>query len=208
MFCTSCGKQIDKDDLFCINCGEKNIELQEEYTEEKETIEVEEINNVDEEKATSKLQGKFEEQVSKAQNGIGKVKTKTEFIREKSKLTSIINDAQVKKAKVLAELGLLAYEKIRLGEINDEDLNTISKSILGFDYIIYDNSKKIEELDMISQNITCTCGTVVSEGGKFCTECGKKVEIEVKDKEYTTCGHCEAKIEKNSNFCPCCGNRM
>lgn len=196
MFCKSCGKQIDKDDLFCIHCGEKNIDLQ----EEKETIKVEE--------ATSKFQGKFGEQILKAQNGICKLKTKTEFIREKSKLFSIINDAQVKKGKVLVELGLIAYEKIRLGQINDEELKTISKSILGFDYIIYDNSKKIEELDTTWKNITCSCGTLVVEGGKFCTECGKKVGIQVEDKEYITCIYCEAKIEEDSNFCPCCGNKM
>lgn len=214
MFCTSCGKKIDKDDLFCINCGEKNIELQEEYTKEKETTEledvnkVEDVNNINEEKTTYNFQEKIEEQVSKAQNGLGKVKTKTELMRDKSKLSNIINEAQVKKTNVLAELGLLTYEKIRLGEINDEELNVICKSILGFDYIIYNNSKKMEELDSTSQNIVCSCGTVISEGGKFCTECGKRVEVPVEDIVYITCKHCETKIEEDSNFCPCCGNRM
>lgn len=181
MVCTSCGKQIDKDDLFCIHCGEKII------------------NNSQEE---------FESKTSKEQNDFKKVKTKTEVIRDKSKLLSTIKDAQNNKARVLAELGLLTYEKIRLGEINNDELNNICKSILEFDSIIYKNSIKIEDLEKLNEKRVCDCGTNINDNAKFCIECGKKVEIPVDTKVFNTCIHCEARVEEDSKFCPCCGNIM
>lgn len=202
MFCTNCGKQIDKDDLFCIYCGEEMVAKEE--TEEKK---VESVQVNQQEKITTTIQEKFDTQVTKAQSELGKVKNKAEAMREKSRLSNTINDAQAKKAKLLAELGLLAYEKIRTGQINDLELTDASKSILGFDYIIYDNSVKIEELEQSLKSISCGCGATVSEESKFCTGCGKKVEIPVDTRVFTNCEICEARIEDNTNFCPCCGNK-
>ena len=172
MFCTSCGKQVDKDDLFCIYCGQVVS-----ADEQAQDINVENRPIVKEEKITTKFQEQFGNQVSRAQNELGKVKNKAEVMKEKVKLNNIINDVQGKNAKAFAELGLLTYEKIRTGQIGDYELIEASKSIIGFDYIIYDNSVKIEELEKSIRNITCDCGSVVNEESKFCTGCGKRVEI-------------------------------
>lgn len=213
MFCTSCGKQVDKDDLFCIYCGqvvsaeEPAQDINVENRQVIQNVNVESRPIVKEEKITTKFQEQFGNQVSRAQNELGKVKNKAEVMKEKVKLNNIINDVQGKKAKAFAELGLLTYEKIRTGQIGDYELIEASKSIIGFDYIIYDNSVKIEELEKSIRNITCDCGSVVNEESKFCTGCGKRVEIPVDTRVFTNCNKCEARIEANSRFCPCCGNR-
>ena len=89
MFCTCCGKQVDKDDLFCIYCGQVVS-----ADEQAQDINVENRPIVKEEKITTKFQEQFGNQVSRAQNELGKVKNKAEVMKEKAKLNNIINDVQ------------------------------------------------------------------------------------------------------------------
>lgn len=47
-----------------------------------------------------------------------------------------------------------------------------------------------------------TCGAMVDEGSKFCSECGKPMKVEIE------CPNCKAKIEEDSKFCPECGQKL
>lgn len=207
MFCKNCQKQINKDDLFCIYCGSENKNNEDTtHINNTQKIHMNTIQNTSV-STMNNIQEKVGVTVSKAQSGLEKFKNKAEIMKEKSRLSGIIQDSQAKKAKVLADLGLAVYEKIRYGEIKDSSLDEICSSILGFDYIIYESSTKIEELDKLNKGIACECGTELNGETKFCTGCGKKVEIPVDNRVFTTCKHCEAEIESGVNFCVCCGNR-
>lgn len=46
------------------------------------------------------------------------------------------------------------------------------------------------------------CGTVVSDTAKFCTECGTKIERELK------CANCGAVLAENAKFCMECGTKV
>lgn len=154
----------------------------------------------------------FEETIgsglSKIQDGLDKGKNKVGLMKEISRLNKIIEDANVKKTEVLIELGISAYKKIREELIVDSELVEKSQSIMGFDYIIYNNKRKIENLKIENEGFKCSCGNTLNYQDKFCGGCGKKVEIKSEDIECITCINCEAEIVSGSTFCPCCGLKI
>ena len=55
-----------------------------------------------------------------------------------------------------------------------------------------------------SQGKTCPkCGTVLSDGMKFCPNCGEKVQVQT----AVFCTECGTQIDKDARFCPNCGTR-
>lgn len=118
-----------------------------------------------------------------------------------------------KKSMALLEVGQVAYQKIRNGEITDPELIELTVKLVGFDYHIYQANKKVEELNSRSGNsnsIICTsCQTPNSMDAKFCGGCGAKVEIVEKVELIgeETCAKCEEAIPVDANFCPCCGTK-
>lgn len=48
------------------------------------------------------------------------------------------------------------------------------------------------------------CGKKLSEGSKYCDQCGERVELE----EYVYCTYCGEKISKNTTICPHCSKRV
>lgn len=151
------------------------------------------------------LQNRLGNGISSIQNNFEKGKEKVEVVKEKSKLSKIIEDAQDKKSQLLCEIGLVMYQKIREGIIVEQDLDDICESIKGFDYIIYDSKNKISMLETMQSENKCSCGNEIEDTDKFCRGCGKKVEVLVYKTELCRCNNCEADIEYGSKFCPCCG---
>ena len=50
------------------------------------------------------------------------------------------------------------------------------------------------------------CGHLVSDGEKFCANCGEKIESKSESNQNTKyCSHCGESIEKDSQYCPNCG---
>lgn len=146
--------------------------------------------------------------LSKIQDGLDKSKNKVGSMKEISKLNKTIEDISAKKAEVLLEVGMNVYKKVREGIIKDEEIIEKCKNIVGFDYIIYDNKIKIEELKKVNEGFTCSCGKTLTYEDKFCGGCGNKVEIPVENIEYVTCNNCEMNINSDLNFCPCCGIKI
>lgn len=143
--------------------------------------------------------------LSKLQNGIDKSKNKVDVMKEVSKMNKMIEDISAKKADVLLDIGLMCYQKIREGNLYDNEINEKCKSIIGFDYLIYENKRKIEEIKSLDKELLCECGNSITHEDKFCGECGKRVEISIEEYKYVTCNNCEMDIVEQSKFCPCCG---
>lgn len=129
-------------------------------------------------------------------------------IKEIYKLNKIIEDISAKKAEALLDLGINIYQKVREGIIKDEEIIEKCNSILGFDYLIYNNKRKIEEIKSADEGFTCSCGKALTSEDRFCGGCGKKVEIPVENIESDTCDNCDMNINSNLNFCPCCGVKI
>lgn len=50
------------------------------------------------------------------------------------------------------------------------------------------------------------CDHLVSDGEKFCANCGEKIESKSESNQNTKyCSHCGESIEKDSQYCPNCG---
>ena len=151
------------------------------------------------------LQNRLGNGINSIQNNFEKGKEKVEVVKEKSRLSKIIEDAQDKKVQLLAEIGLVMYQKIREGSIVEHELDDIYESIKGFDYIIYDSKKKITNLENMQIQNKCSCGSEIEGTNKFCRGCGKKVEVYIEKLDLCKCNNCESDIEYGSKFCPCCG---
>lgn len=155
-----------------------------------------------------KMQEKIEGEVSKIKDKIEKSKNKVDLVKEKNSINKIINENQELKSRLFLDMGILTYDKIRKNEIVDTDFDEISNEIVKIDKIIYENMKIIEALNKSMEESICECGKTISKGAKFCAECGKKVEIELEEKEYITCEICNMNIDIDSIYCICCGNKI
>lgn len=125
---------------------------------------------------------------------------------EKIKIKKSINDYEDLKAQGLLKLGIITYDKIRKGEIIDEEFNSLCNEIKGFDIEIYTRHMQLRSFENKSNKIVCQCGYVAFKNEKFCPQCGKSL-IEEK-KSYIICKYCNQETEKDSNFCSCCGSKI
>ncbi len=131
----------------------------------------------------------------------------------KHKLDNEINDiyteienAQMRKANLLLDMGIMTYEKIRKSIIIDDSFDNICDEILEIDKLIYNNNLKIKSLEESSKELVCECGNVLNLENNFCPSCGKKIEVE---EEYLIeCTRCNALNEDDSIYCGCCGAKL
>lgn len=142
------------------------------------------------------------------QNKISDTKTKMEDKKIISNCNRIIEEAQRKRNETLLEIGKIAYKKFKVNEIEDEEMIKKYKAMVGFDYIIYENKKLIQEINKRNQGYICSCGTEISKDSKFCIGCGNKVEIPQEKIQYIQCSSCETNIPSEAKFCPCCGHEI
>ena len=56
-----------------------------------------------------------------------------------------IENAQIKKANLLLDMGIMTYEKIRNEIIIDDSFDNISNEILEIDKLIYNNNLRIKK---------------------------------------------------------------
>ncbi|MGL5328847.1 MAG: double zinc ribbon domain-containing protein [Peptostreptococcaceae bacterium] len=117
-----------------------------------------------------------------------------------------IKSLEKKKIKLLTEMGIMAYQKIRLEVIVDKDFEEISKEIIEIDKLIYDENLELDKINDLNLKKQCICGNEVSHLDKFCSTCGENVENEIK--EVIICETCNSKIDIDSSFCVCCGNKV
>ena len=117
-----------------------------------------------------------------------------------------IENAQIKKANLLLDMGIMTYEKIRNEIIIDDSFDNICNEILEIDKLIYNNNLRIKKLEEKSKDLVCECGSVLNSENKFCGSCGKKVEIE--ENYLIECIRCNSLNEEDSVYCACCGIKL
>lgn len=117
-----------------------------------------------------------------------------------------IENAQIKKANLLLDMGIITYEKIRNKTIIDDSFDNLCSEILEIDKIIYNNNLKIQSLEEKSKDIVCECGRILNSDNNFCGSCGKKIEVE---EEYLIeCITCNSLNEEDAVYCGCCGRKL
>ncbi len=115
----------------------------------------------------------FDDMVSKAKEAIDVASKKTGEVVNTQKQKFDIASLESKRAKDFAVLGEIYYNKIKDGEIDDQNISELVLSI----------KEKSDKID------------------------GLKAEINsVKNKRI--CPKCGAAIEKNSNYCNACGEKL
>lgn len=125
---------------------------------------------------------------------------------EKNDIYIDIENAQIKKANLLLNMGIITYEKIRNNIIVDDSFDSICDEILEIDKLIYNNNLKMQTLEESSKEIVCDCGSVLNSESNFCATCGKKVEIE--EKSFIECTRCGSLNEEDYIYCACCGTKL
>ncbi len=156
----------------------------------------------------SNIQDKIGRGLFKIQESIDKGKSKVDVMKETALINKSIEELCEKKLYMLIKLGMTAHKKISEGSLCDEDMKATYKSIVGFDYMICENRKKIEEIIKENQGFECDCGNILNENIKFCNKCGKKVEKKKEDENHKNCINCDMNIPEESIFCPCCGIKL
>ena len=134
--------------------------------------------------------------------------TRQEIMKEIDRLNKSVEDANLRKEEALLNLGILVYQKVREGLLDNEEINEKCESIIGFDHVIYDSKVKIDKFNKQLQGIKCSCGAILTPEDRFCGKCGQKVEIPVDNTEYIECKRCLSNIDKTSTYCPCCGIKL
>ncbi|MCY9692061.1 zinc ribbon domain-containing protein [Paenibacillus alginolyticus] len=159
----------------------------------------------------SDIQTKLGDGLSMLKGGIQQGKQKLQQVQEISELRKKVKDANLKKTKILLDMGQQAFQLVREGSLQDEKIKKLSEAIVQLDKTIYQANLKIQEISEISvDSKTCECGTQIHASDKFCGSCGKKVTVPevVVNAEQTTCPACQEQISVTSKFCNCCGTRM
>lgn len=170
---------------------------------------------------------------SEFDKGLVSVSVNSSTLLETTKLNGIITSLKEKRGILITELGDLAYEEM-LGnfEIIKDSKQNIFAEIVEIDNKINEkienikklNDEKNEVISIISKDNSesqkhqnfqgeniCECGSKIKENAKFCTICGKPVQIKLKQEELNeeevvcTCG---AKLKENAKFCSVCGTKV
>jgi predicted phage gp36 major capsid-like protein len=158
---------------------------------------------------------KLKEQVSA---GITTVTTKSRVVVETTRLRRQMRRLAQEKKEALAQLGTRAYQELRQrGHWEQEGMQEAVNRIQELDRSTEALEKEItrlEALDAVTpwpaaggeQPIaTCTCGTPLSEGSKFCGTCGVNVQEIVAKAAAARCPRCGAGISATAQFCRSCG---
>lgn len=153
---------------------------------------------------------KVQKGLSNVQKGIEEGKNKIQTSQELLGLKEEVAQVEEKRSSFIFDLGELTYKKIRDGEIEGEDLNSIGIEVSSLDKEIFNLLKIIEEKTRKQENLVCECGAGLTVNDKFCKECGSKVEalISSDDKDMIICQHCESKNITSNNYCNCCGIKI
>lgn len=135
---------------------------------------------------------------------INKNKLSLENLKEKNKLNIEIEKAQKEKTKIFVNAGVKLYEMVRKEEVTQENFVNLFDGMIELDKIIYESNLKLEKIQS-KNNIKCECGNTLNDNGKFCSQCGKKIEDEA---EHEICEICSSDIIEGAKFCMCCGNKV
>ena len=124
---------------------------------------------------------KFKKTIDK---GVATVSVKSNSMLETNKIKVHMNSLTEKMEKKKFELGELVYNIYLDNEPDEEGIRDICEEIKELNEQILERQKEIENIKKEEEEILgagdkkvqCTCGNMVPEGFRFCTECGQKIE--------------------------------
>ncbi|BBW97840.1 zinc ribbon domain-containing protein [Geobacillus sp. FSL W8-0032] len=157
------------------------------------------------------LQTKISGGITKIQQSIEQGKQKLQIAQEINKCKNVIEETVEKRAEVLIKLGEAIYKKIRLGEIEDPDLLSLSEVLIQLDKTLYQTKNKLEKLmEHGAEGKVCVhCRQPLSLEDRFCGACGQPVKQKEEEREqYVVCPRCEQPILQPAEFCICCGIKL
>jgi hypothetical protein len=150
--------------------------------------------------------------------GITTVTTKSRVAVETTRLRRQIRKIAQEKKEALAQLGARAYQEIgQRGQLDPEGMRDAVERIQELDRSIEDLGKEITRLAALDAATpwpaggkekplaTCTCGAPLSEGTKFCGNCGANAQEIVAKAAAALCPRCGAGISSPAKFCRSCG---
>ncbi len=150
--------------------------------------------------------------------GITTVTTKSRVAVETTRLRRQIRKIAHEKREALAQLGARAYQEIgQRGQLDPEGMRDAVARIQELDRSIEDLGKEITRLAALDaatpwptgreekQLATCTCGTPLYEGTRFCGNCGTNAQEIVAKAAAILCPRCGAGISSPAKFCRSCG---
>lgn len=135
---------------------------------------------------------------------MNKSKEKFENIKEKNKFNNSIEKAQKEKLEIFVNAGIYLYDLVRKDEIVRSDLGSLFDGIIELDKSIYQFSTEIEKLGNQKSQI-CECGNLINLDSKFCSQCGKSVDVDISGLK---CEFCLNNIDIGDKFCTCCGKKV
>ena len=104
------------------------------------------------------------------------------------------------------ELGMIVYDKIRKGLIDESLFGEIIYEIRKVDLEIYNRMLDIANIEGHDENTpVCECGYIPKSDERFCPKCGKEIN---KEKNFMLCDVCASKIDVDSKVCVCCGSKV
>jgi len=150
--------------------------------------------------------------------GITAVTTKSRVAVETTRLRRQMRKLLQEKKEALARLGARAYQEIgQRGQLDLAGMQDAVGRIQELDRSIEDLGKEITRLAALDAATawpaggeekplaTCTCGTPLSEGTKFCGTCGVNAQEIIAKAAAALCPRCGAGISSVAKFCRSCG---
>lgn len=125
---------------------------------------------------------------------------------KKLQIEKEIHEYEDKKSEKIMELGMIVYDKIRKGLIDESLFGEIIYEIRKVDLEIYNRMLDIANIEGHDENTpVCECGYIPKSDERFCPKCGKEIN---KEKNFMLCDVCASKIDVDSKFCVCCGSKV
>ena len=125
---------------------------------------------------------------------------------KKLQIEKEIHEYEDKKSEKIMELGMIVYDKIRKGLIDESLFGEIIYEIRKVDLEIYNRMLDIANIEGHDENTpVCECGYIPKSDEKFCPKCGREID---REKNFMLCDVCASKIDVDSKFCVCCGSKV
>lgn len=138
---------------------------------------------------------------------------------ESSKLRSMIDRVQESIQQAKIEMGNVVYTNWKSGAENAAYIEGVCANIRKMEEEIAGYEAQIAELQaekerllngtaaaVPTNGIVCSCGQVNSPDSKFCSGCGKPVEVPVQTARV--CANCGAEVAEGALFCANCGTKQ
>ncbi|MGN1031879.1 MAG: zinc ribbon domain-containing protein, partial [Intestinibacter sp.] len=125
---------------------------------------------------------------------------------KKLQIEKEIYEYEDKKSEKIMELGMIVYDKVRNGLLDQSLFGEIIYEIRKVDLEIYNRMLDIANIEGHDENTpVCECGYIPKDDEKFCPKCGKEIN---REKNFMLCDVCASKIDVDSKFCVCCGSKV